>query len=167
MRLFWVQSFPGPVGTVALLVLIGLVFLALEILVLPGFGVAGIMGILTLLGASGAAWYLLGPVWGAAVIVGSIVVSIGLTVAAFRTKALRKHLVLDTKLDRGGSIASSKREAYLGRVGTAHTDLKPSGVMDVGGERIDVVSEGGFISRGTRVKVIALDGPRIVVAPEA
>jgi membrane-bound serine protease (ClpP class) len=57
------------------------------------------------------------------------------------------------------------RAALVGRCGVALTDLRPVGRMEVDGEPFDALAEGIFVSRGTRVKVIAVHGNRIVVEP--
>ena len=53
--------------------------------------------------------------------------------------------------------------SYLGKEGVALTPLRPAGTIDIDGDRVDVVTEGDFLATGTKVKVIGLDGTRIVV----
>lgn len=53
----------------------------------------------------------------------------------------------------------------VGRRGVAATDLRPAGIMELDGERLDVVTEGAFVRRGTPVRVIEVGGNRIVVEP--
>jgi membrane-bound serine protease (ClpP class) len=55
----------------------------------------------------------------------------------------------------------------VGKAGSAATDLRPAGIMEIGAERWDVVTEGGFVPRGARVRVVQVKGNRIVVAPLA
>ena len=52
---------------------------------------------------------------------------------------------------------SEQRARYLGKKGTAVTPLRPTGIAEFDGERIEVVTEGDFISAGSRVKVVAMD----------
>ena len=54
-------------------------------------------------------------------------------------------------------------EALLGAIGEALSDLRPAGVARFGDRRVDVVTEGEFIPRGTPVRVIKVEGPRVVV----
>jgi membrane-bound ClpP family serine protease len=51
----------------------------------------------------------------------------------------------------------------LGAIGTTNTTLRPAGVVRIGDQFVDVVSDGGFIPAGTRVQVIQVAGTRIVV----
>jgi membrane-bound ClpP family serine protease len=67
----------------------------------------------------------------------------------------------------GLGIVDASAMALVGRVGTAATVLRPTGAMEVDGQRIDVVTEGEFVEAGTRIRVLYVQGPRIVVAAEA
>ena len=154
----------GSVGFVIMLIVIGLAALAVELFVIPGFGVAGIFGLLFLMGGSVAAWALFGPVWGGIVFAGVVITTILLTVFVFRSRAVRKRFVLDTQLEKGGGTASEDLTQLLGAIGEAKSDLRPAGIAMVDDIRVDVVSEGGFIQKGTKVKVMAVDGPRVIVA---
>ena len=149
---------------VVTLIVLGILFLAAEILVLPGFGVAGIIGVLLLAGGSVAAWLSFGAVWGGITILGTVVLTVVLAVVAFRSKLLRKRFVLDTRLERGRGTDAEDLKGLVGKSGTAHTDLRPAGIADVDERRVDGVSEGGFIDRGSRIVVTEVDGPRVVVA---
>ena len=58
---------------------------------------------------------------------------------------------------------ASEAASLLGVIGTANTTLRPAGVVRFGEKFVDVVSDGGYIPAGTRVRVIAVEGNRIVV----
>jgi membrane-bound serine protease (ClpP class) len=58
-------------------------------------------------------------------------------------------------------------ELKAGDVGVAATTLRPAGKAAFGGEVHDVVTGGDFITRGTTVRVVSVDGMRVVVEPEA
>jgi membrane-bound serine protease (ClpP class) len=64
-----------------------------------------------------------------------------------------------------GYIAEPSREDLLGIIGTAVTDLRPAGTAQLGDERLDVVSDVGFVAKGTKVRVIQSEGYRHVVEP--
>jgi membrane-bound serine protease (ClpP class) len=61
-----------------------------------------------------------------------------------------------------GDLQAEKTE-LLDQVGIAQTNLRPSGTALINGQRVDVVTEGPLIERGARVKVVALEGLRVVV----
>jgi hypothetical protein len=63
----------------------------------------------------------------------------------------------------GGFISAPMREDLVGREGVAMTDLRPSGTALVGEERVDVVTEGEFITQGSALRVLRSEGYRLVV----
>ena len=73
-----------------------------------------------------------------------------------------------------GDLVSAEGEAsgtdrdlteFLGAEGVTRSYLRPAGVADINGERVDVVTEGEMVSRGTRIRVIDVEGNRVVVRP--
>jgi membrane-bound serine protease (ClpP class) len=156
-----------------LLVAVGLTLLAVEIFVTPGFGVAGMLGIAALLSALSMSLVGAGTRWETVMIaLGRVLLSLLLAVTA-AIALLRflprlpggRSLVLETALAAGAGYASPPEtdRAWLGKQGVAATPLRPAGIADIEGERVDVVSEGGFVSVGERIEVVRVDGNRIVV----
>jgi membrane-bound serine protease (ClpP class) len=62
-------------------------------------------------------------------------------------------------------VTSDDHRALVGRTGFAASYLRPAGVANVGGERVDVLTEGDFVSAGTAVRVTRVEGARIFVHP--
>jgi membrane-bound serine protease (ClpP class) len=159
-----------------LLVLIGAVLIALEVFVIPGFTVAGVAGIAALV--AGLGMTLVGAGATFAVVLSALGrVSIALLLAMAGAFALLRflpnlpfgqRLVLTTGMDagRGYISAPDSDRNWLGRTGMAVSPLRPAGIAQVDGTRIDVVSDGGFIEAGTTVVVIRVAGNRIVVRQE-
>ncbi len=84
----------------------------------------------------------------------------------FGIKFLAKSPVtLQTQLSKADGVTSQSEEdnAYLGRQGTAVTDLRPSGVARFDDERLDVVTQGEYLEKQTDIVVIAVQGNQIVV----
>jgi len=81
-----------------------------------------------------------------------------------RTRVGRR-LVLDTGLTAmaGYSSAPASDARWLGKTGHAGTPLHPSGIADIDGERVDVVSTGELIDAGVAIEVVRVDGNRVVV----
>lgn len=77
----------------------------------------------------------------------------------------RRRLVLDTELTAREGFASPPEmdRTWLGKRGTAASALRPAGIADLEGERVDVVSDGEFIEAGEPITVVRVDGNRIVV----
>ena len=156
-----------------LLIFIGVLLIAVEVFVLPGMTVAGITGIVALV--AGLGMTLVGA--GATISVfitalGRVALSILLAmVGAFAFIRVLPHspfgrqLVLGTGMpaDLGYVSAPESDHRWLGRTGTALSPLRPAGIADIDGARVDVVSDGGFIDAGTAIEVTRVDGNRIVV----
>lgn len=66
----------------------------------------------------------------------------------------------------GLGLEQSGLLALVGRTGTAATVLRPAGTAEIGGERVDVVTEGEFVEAGAALRVLYVDGSRVVVAAE-
>ena len=92
-----------------------------------------------------------------------LVATILLTTFVFRSKSVRRRFVLDTQLKKGGGTASEDLSRLVGRIGETRSDLRPAGIAVIDDMRVDVVSEGGFIDKGTPVRVVTVDGPRVIV----
>ncbi len=156
-----------------LLVLAGLVLLAVEVFVLPGFGVAGIAGIVAVLAGltmslvgAGATTDAIAGALGRVTVAMLVALAVSLLVMRVLGRApLARRLVLETDLDaaEGWASAPAADHRLLGRVGVAHTALRPAGIADLEGERVDVVSDGELIEPGTAIVVTRVDGNRVVV----
>jgi membrane-bound serine protease (ClpP class) len=67
--------------------------------------------------------------------------------------------------EKGFSSAREGLNNLLSEEGIALTTLRPSGIANIKGDKIDVISEGEMISKNTRIKVIDVKGNRIIVKP--
>jgi membrane-bound serine protease (ClpP class) len=152
-----------------LLVLAGLLMLAMELFVVPGFGVAGLIGLAAM--AAGVVLALAGPFPGALdLVVASAALVSGITMlgvvgwgVASRLRA--GHPLLGGVLDGDQYRAALPRPELDGAEGIAATDLRPAGTAEILGERLDVVAENGWVAAGTPVRVVASEGWRLVVQP--
>jgi membrane-bound serine protease (ClpP class) len=156
-----------------LLVASGLVLLAVEIFVTPGFGLPGVLGIAALL--SGLSFSLVGggATWdfilkAASRVIFSLLLAVGASLVLLRylpRLPFGKKLILETGLGAGEGYASPPEtdRQWLGKAGTAVSPLRPSGIAEFDGERVDVVSDGEFIEPGAQIVVTRVDGNRIVV----
>jgi membrane-bound serine protease (ClpP class) len=155
-----------------ILLLLGVFLLAAELLILPGFGLAGIGGLLSLAAALtlaliglplGVSWEL-GLITDAlSVVVISTFVAAVLLLVAMRFLPQRRFargLVLQTTLD---AVVTPPPSALLGALGVASTDLRPSGKALIDGRLVDVVSQLHFVERGASVQVVEVEGARVVV----
>ena len=156
-----------------LLVATGVVLLAVEIFIIPGFGVAGVGGILAL--AVGLGLTLVGAGATTSVIIGAfgrVAISILLALAGglallrvLPRLPFGRRLVLDAEMgaEQGYTSPPESDRLQLGRTGTALSPLRPAGVADIDGARVDVVSDGGYIEAGAPIEVTRVDGNGVVV----
>lgn len=102
----------------------------------------------------------------------SILIAIAVSIFIFfmMIKTFGKKLVLFNKMvlsdsarKEDGYVSNINRTDLLGMEGRALTVLRPSGTIVINNERLDAVTEGGFIEKNAQVKVIKVEGVRIVV----
>lgn len=102
----------------------------------------------------------------------SILIAIGVSILASilmikvfgkKMKIFKKIILTDSTNTESGYVSNKNRTELIGLEGYTLTDLRPSGTVIIQDERIDVVSEGSFILKDRRVKVIKVEGARIVV----
>jgi membrane-bound serine protease (ClpP class) len=202
---FWGHFLAGLTGWEDLaLVVLGLVLIAVEIIIVPGFGVPGLLGLAALLGGSFLA--MLGReiqtpegIWqaGLTILASFIGIAIGVVaIFAFLSRSQRLgRLVLHAAvggpeitparpaagwLGWFGSSANLPRGSQHGVLGGTQTkqtghpvtggatgvalsDLRPSGIASIDGERVDVVTEGEHIPEGEPIEVVSDEGYRRVV----
>ena len=152
----------------------GLLLLGVEIVIIPGFGLFGLAGILAVLG--GLYMSMLGSIptvpdftRAGMVLTTSALIVIVTAWVLIRTlpgnsRLARSGIFLMQRTDRSiGYESAPSRTELVGRLGTAITDLRPSGTALFEDERIDVVSESEWIKVGTPVKVISAEGYRHIV----
>jgi membrane-bound serine protease (ClpP class) len=156
-----------------LLVVIGLALIALEAFVIPGTSVAGLAGVLavvsglglTMVGAGATVSVVITALGRVAL---SLLLALGGSLVFLRflpRLPFGRRLVLGTDMDahEGYVSAPDSDKLWLGRTGTAVSPLRPAGIADIDGARVDVVSDGGFIDAGSPITVTRVEGNRIVV----
>lgn len=141
------------------LILIGLALIAVEVYLVPGLNLAGIGGGLAIVAGVVVSFVEAGPMGGIIAAVGSLSVGGAMIYLMWQSGAidrivLGEDLARDTEAD---GRASEARSRYLGHEGVAVTPLRPSGVVEIQGERVEAQTEGGFIASGSRVRVVAMD----------
>lgn len=150
------------------LLLLAFILLFLEIAVIPGFGAAGISGMILLIASLAISYWKLSMI--TAVIV-TFVAMVGLAEMGcflffiFPKTKMGKTFILDECNAVGGNEISSEMEKYIGSEGVAITYLRPSGIAKFGDDRVDVITEGGYAEKGSRIKAIKTNGGRLIVSP--
>jgi len=157
------------VGLSLSLIIVGIILVILEIFIIPGFGIAGIIGLFMMFGgvfivadtfAEGIIYLLI------TLLVTGLIIFAG--VKTGRLKKLWGKLSLKTKQNNDEGYVAPRQEYvhYLGKTGVALTLLRPAGSALIEGDRVDVVTDGSFIPKDSKIKVIAVEGTRIIVTRE-
>ncbi|MGB8332213.1 MAG: NfeD family protein [Polyangiales bacterium] len=145
---------------IIIVLVIGLVLLFTEVAVIPGFGVAGALGVLALGAGAVAAWTELGPLWGGVTGGVSVITAVVMLIWLPRSRIGRK-VVLEHS--QAAILSQQDRSALLGRRGITVTPLRPIGRVRFGSEEIDVLTEGEYIDTHQEVEVMTVEGGRVVV----
>ncbi|MFL6978432.1 nodulation protein NfeD [Bacillus inaquosorum] len=147
-----------------LLFIAGVILILLEIF-LPG-GIIGLLG----LGAIIASLFLAAGSF--TVMAVSLLIASAVSITAFilltrvlgkRMKFFKKLILNDSTNTESGYVSNQTRTDLMGKVGVTFTPLRPAGTVIIDDERLDVVSEGSFTEKDKKVKVIKVEGSRIVV----
>ncbi len=156
-----------------LIIFVGVLLLLVEVLLIPGFGLAGLSGIGILLwglyelllpdvpvGHEIHSMVLTGFTIG---IIGGIIGFILLFKLMTKTEFWQKLTSPNVQEKEKGYSSSIGLEDLTGEEGITDTDLRPSGWVNVGDQRIFVVTEGSYINKNEKVKILSVDGNRVVV----
>ena len=145
---------------IVVVLVIGLLLLFAEVAIVPGFGVAGALGLLALAAGAIAAWTELGPLWGG-VTSGASLVAAGVMLFWLPRSRFGRKVVLEHS--QADAVSQEDRSRLVGRRGTTVTPLRPIGRIRIGSEEVDVMTEGEYIDSNQEVEVMSVEGPRVVV----
>jgi membrane-bound ClpP family serine protease len=178
---FWAHSFVGEFTLLAIMLfLLGLVFLGIEVFVVPGLGFSGVAGvILMFLGLllvtlehwpeNQEQWTELGSTFGkltigiSLAIVGSIALTWSLPSIPILNKMVLRPPAEESENVASMSLSNSGTMDLLGAIGVAVTPLRPAGKAQFGERFLDVMAEGDYVAPGGRVQVVEIEGTRIIV----
>ena len=145
----------------------GVGFLILECF-MPGFGAPGITGCVLEVIALVLMWTTHGPM----ATLGLLLIVLAVLAIAISTslrslskgKLGKSKLILhETESNEAGYRSAEDMEVFVGREGTTTTVLRPTGIADFDGVRLNVSSEGAFIAAGETVRVIRVEGQKVLV----
>ena len=149
-------------GLVVTLIIIGLLLIFAEILLIPGIGVAGILGLLSIGGSCFYAFHQMGTTVGVIVTVANAALLVALTIWVLRAKTWKK-LTLETTVD--GKAVAADEAILVGERGVTVTRLAPMGMVRFGGESVEVKALEGMIDPGVDVEVVMIEDKKIYVQP--
>ena len=144
------------------LIILGIVLIAIELLIIPGFGFAGVLGLLSIIGAVILSFTTYGQVTGL-IVLGAVILLLSLcTWLVLRSKTWRK-LTLRESISSTVDIQPSEKGLATGTPGVTLSRLAPAGKARFGETDTEVHSQEGIISRGSKIEIARIDGGKIFV----
>jgi len=149
-----------------ILFVIGLLLLLAEIFFIPGFGLAGIGGIAAILASI---FLTFGNIVQATY---SILIALGVSVIGLlllikyipSTRSWRKFVLsTEQKKELGYTVGTKDLKRLTGKEGIAITPLRPSGIVEVNGKKLNALTRGEYVNSNTKIKIISVEGNKIVV----
>ncbi len=162
----------GPTAIPTLICLIiGFILLVIEMF-LPGIGVAGVTGVLSLIavvvmqlgwGNPRVALYVI------AIVLLVIILGLVWIIRSFQKGRLSKSFLVLRDSSDGTSVpeVATAKSDLVGKTGVALTTLRPAGIAEIDGRRVDVTTAGEFIPKGSPVTVVKAEGMHILVNKSA
>lgn len=156
------------------LFILGIALIIVEMFVIPGFGIFGISGIILIIASLFLGLISDFPIINFEIIEEAIIqlaISLILTIIIImilwkylpKTQMFKKLVLSDNIEGKSGYSTYEKYNHLLNQEGIAHTDLRPAGVGIFENHKIDVVTEGDYIVKNSGIKVIHIEGSKIVV----
>ncbi len=147
--------------------LIGVGLLMLEAFI-PGFGAPGVTGIILEVITLVMTWYEHGPLATLAVLLIVLLVlaiAISLSLKSATSGRLSKSSLIHhgAETNEEGYRSTQDLNVFLNKVGSTSTVLRPTGIADFEGVRLNVSSEGDFVPAGTPVRIVKVEGSKILV----
>ena len=158
-----------------LIFVLGVILLALEIFVIPGFGIVGILGIILMISGlflgllpdtfmKDSTFVSIAIIQLAGTFIMTALVAFLLSKILPKSKSFNKMILSDALETKSIHSARLEYESLLDSIGSSITDLRPAGTAMINGKRIDVVTEGDYIERNVEIIVKRVEGTKVVVA---
>ncbi|GAB3292051.1 hypothetical protein ACFQT0_07505 [Hymenobacter humi] len=148
--------------TIAMLLLFGLLFVAAEVIFIPGTTIVGVVGFALLVVGVWMGYRDLGTPLGHYALVGVVLLAGLIVYVGLRPKNLAR--VALTSVNNASVDDVRRPDVAPGTVGHTLSALRPAGTVLFGTERREVVTRGEFVASGTQVRVLIIEHNRIVVA---
>ena len=153
---------------------LGVVLILLEVFVIPGFGIAGVSGIILVIASLFLS--LIGPnqvldfegvsaaiIQLAVALLGAIILLFVMAKFLPKTNIFKKFVLSDAEKTDKGFSSHSTSKLLIGAQGIALTTLRPSGTAEINGNKVDVVTESEYLEKGSKIKVIGVEGIKVIV----
>lgn len=144
------------------LIIIGQILLFIELAVIPGLGIAGILGLGTIIGSCYMSFTQISTSAGIAAIILNIILAVIITYLTLRGKTWKKYS-LKTNIESKVDSSAKDKGIEVGSTGTTITRLAPSGSASINGNTVEVTSRGALIDAQKGIEVTEISGNKIFV----
>ena len=162
-----IGQFFGSIDPIAAIcIIVGTILIIIEMFT-PGFAIPGISGLILLIfGIVFTANSLIQGLLIFLLIMAILTVILILVIRSSSKGVLGKSPLIhkNAETSEEGYISTTDMQVFVGKAGKAMSPLRPAGTCDFDGVRLDVVTEGDFIDKGSDVSIIKVEGRRIVVS---
>jgi membrane-bound serine protease (ClpP class) len=177
---FWGHNIAGFTGIEEVgLFMLGLILLIIEIFVIPGFGIVGLLGITSIFASLILSMFKFPPkefpfdFWRLAKPMQSMgvatvfIISIGYFISKyfFKTSLWSRVQLSEEFTSKKGFVSADTRSDLIGKIGIAISPIRPAGTILIDNRRVDVISQGDFIDADTQVKITDIKGAKVTVKP--
>jgi len=146
---------------ILVLIIVGLLFLVLEVLVIPGTTVVGVVGFILIAVGIWQSYAVHGSPAGHLVLASTILLTVGTLYLSLRSKTWNK-VMLHTSIDSRANVVE-EGSVNVGDTGKTISRLAPMGKALINDKYFEVTSTGELIDQGTEVTVVKIDGTKILV----
>ena len=145
----------------SLIVFVATLLLVVEVVFIPGFGVTGLLGVLSMVGAIFYSFFLIGSLAGWVTLAVACVICISLFLWALYGNSLDK-VALKKNID-STVMEGEEGKFAVGDKGVARTRLALIGEAEINGEIVEVKSESGFVDEGAEIEIVRLSADTVFV----
>ena len=147
---------------ISFVLFLGIVFIFLEVFVIPGTTVFGIVGVIAAIGAIMCCYQLLGSNYGhLSIIIGFAV----FMVFFYAGRKLMDESEFSLQKELTGKVNEFEANVKVGDIGKSFTDIKPNGKAFFNDEKMEVYSNGIYIVKDQDIEVIKINQNKIIVKP--
>ena len=144
------------------LIILGIILLLIEILLIPGIAVVGVLGLASLAGSCYFAFQEYGEVGGVITIAVNILLLVLFTIYSLKSKTWKK-LSLNTNIDSKTDQMPEEKGIVVGDEGITITRLSPMGKATINNKALEVAARDNIIDANVKVRVVLIDGNKIYV----
>lgn len=149
-------------GLIITLIVLGIILIIVELVLIPGIFVVGILGLASLVGSCYIGFSEYGNTGGVIVIAVNIILLVVFVVLALRSKTWKK-ISLDTNIDSRADTSPQEKGVEVGSEGVTITRLNPMGKAKIGTVFLEVSAQGGIIDPEQEIVVTLIDDNKIYV----